>query len=247
MRCGRRRGLPGPALALAGDLRADPGTDADDPLVRLALGAPTANEFLDVDASVVGLLEDAARQELDPGQRARVLARLAGQLLGDSSATARRRALIDEATMLAEQAGDDRVTAEVIDARLHAMWGADSLEERRALAGTVVACARRAGDTELELRGLFWRFVALMESARVNDAESALADYARAVSVAGNPADELVVVARHAMLAVLRGRLDEADAAHQHGRGDGNQPRIGRYRQPGRHAAGKRRENQGMD
>jgi len=68
----------------------------------------------------------------------------------------------------------------VIDARLHAMWGADSLEERRALAATVVTCARRAGDTELERRGLFWRFVALMEAARVSDAESALADYGRA-------------------------------------------------------------------
>ncbi len=98
----------------------------------------------------------------------------------------------------------------MIDARLHALWGADGLEERQALAGRVVACARRAGDTELELRGLFWRFVALMEQARVSDAESALADYDRAVSLAGSPADELVVVARHAMLAVLRGRFNEA-------------------------------------
>ncbi len=95
------RGLPGPALTLASSLRAGSATDDDDPLVQLALGASAANEFLDVDASVVGLLEDATRQDLTPGQRARVLARLAGQLLGDTSTTARRGALIDEATVLA--------------------------------------------------------------------------------------------------------------------------------------------------
>ena len=70
--------------------------------------------------------------------------------------------------------------------------------------------ARAAGDDQRERQGQFWRFVALMELGRVTEAESALAAYAREAAAAGDAEAAVTVTARHAMLAALRGRLDEA-------------------------------------
>jgi hypothetical protein len=99
-------GLPGVARSLAADLAAS--TDQAGPLVRLALTAPSQAEFLDVDTGLVRLLELALRQAPDDAMRARLLARLARELLGDSSAGPRRRALSDEALKLARDSGDPR-------------------------------------------------------------------------------------------------------------------------------------------
>ena len=88
-------GLPGVAASLAAELAA--GHDDADPLVHLALTAPSGAEFLDVDAGLVRLLEMAVPRAPDEASRARLLARLAHEMLGDSSAGPRRRALADEA------------------------------------------------------------------------------------------------------------------------------------------------------
>jgi hypothetical protein len=57
---------------------------------------------------------------------------------------------------------------------------------------------------------MFWRFVALMELARVAEAESALAAFHRAAAAAGDGQAVVMATARHAMLATLRGRFGEA-------------------------------------
>ena len=88
------RGRPGVARELARELAAI-GTNQD-PVVYLALRVAPAAAFLDVDANLVRLLELAAERATDDATRARVLARLAGELLGDATAAARRRALADE-------------------------------------------------------------------------------------------------------------------------------------------------------
>ena len=113
-------GLPGAARSLAADLAVS--TDEAAPLVRLALMAPSRAEFLDVDVGLIRLLELALPQAPDASMRARLLARLARELLADSSAGPRRRALTDEAVRLARLAQDPQVLAEVLDARLHALW-----------------------------------------------------------------------------------------------------------------------------
>ena len=102
-------GLPGVARSLAADLAAS--TDEAGPLVRLALTAPSQAEFLDVDTGLVRLLELAVPQAPDDATRARLLARLAHELLGDSSAAPRRRALTDEALKLARDSGKPQVLA----------------------------------------------------------------------------------------------------------------------------------------
>src|SRR6266571_2609478 len=113
------RGLPGIARSMAAELAA--AEDNLDPLVRLALTAPSQAEFLDVDAGLVRLLDMAIPRAPDNGTRARLLARLAHEMLGDSSAGPRRRALADEALKLARDAGEPQVLAEVLDAAARAM------------------------------------------------------------------------------------------------------------------------------
>jgi tetratricopeptide (TPR) repeat protein len=202
------RGLPGVARALARELAGLGGND--DPVVHLALRAASTVVFLDVDASLVRLLEEAAERADGDGTRARVLARLAGELLGDTSAANRRRELIDEALTLARRAGDPGTLAEVLDARLHALWDPAGAEDRLAAGSEIIDLARAAGDDRRERHGQFWRFVAHMELGRVAEAESALAAFEREAATAGDAEAAVIVTARHAMLAVLRGRFERA-------------------------------------
>jgi tetratricopeptide (TPR) repeat protein len=202
------QGLPGVARQLAGDLGGL--GDRSDPVVHLALTAPSTASFLDVDVNLVRLLEAAAARARDDAIRSRVLARLAYELLGDASAAASRRALSDEALVLARRAGDPGPLAEALDARLHALWDPAGAQDRLDAGSEIVELARAAGDGERARHGLFWRFVALMELGRVAEAESALAAFAREVRAADDAEAAVMVTARHAMLAVLRGRFDQA-------------------------------------
>lgn len=198
------RGMPGMAKELAAELGHD-----RDPIVHLALNALSTTDFLRVDVSLVRLLELAVSRAKQDGTRARVLARLAHELLGDASAGPRRRELADEALRLARADGDKRTLAEVLDARLHALWAPDGVRERLDVGQEIVELARSAGDDTLERKGLFWRFVALMELARVSEAESVLATYERASIAAGDGQAVAMATARHGMFAMLRGRYDE--------------------------------------
>ena len=202
------RGLPGVARSLAAELAAS-GDDLD-PLVHLALTAPSQAEFLDVNTGLIRLLEMAIPRAPEDSTRARLLARLAHELLGDSSAGPRRRALAGEALKLARDGGEPGVLAEVLDARLHALWDPAGAEDRLAAASEILDLARAAGDDARERHGMFWRFVALMELGRVGEAESALAAFERAAVASGDSQAVVMATARHAMLATFRGRFDEA-------------------------------------
>ena len=202
------RGLPGPARSLAAGLAGLP--DGQDALVHLALHAPSQAWFLGVDVNLIRLVETAAGRAADDRTRARLLARLARELLGDASAGRRRRQLCDEALALARRAGDQRVLAEVLDARLHALWDPASAEDRLAAGSQIMELARAAGDPVGERRGLFWRFTALMELGQVAEAESALALFEQQAEAAGDAEAAVMAKARHGMLAALRGRYDEA-------------------------------------
>lgn len=201
-------GLPGPALSLAERLKGLPG-DAD-PAVHLALVAPSRAQFLELDLGLVRLLEAAAERPVAPAVRARVLARLARELLADTTALARRRDLADTALGLARASGDPGTVAEVLDSRLHALWDPAATTERLATAGEIVAQARRAGDAATECRGLFWRFMAYTETGDLTAAEGALAVYVGAAEQAGHTDAHVVALARRAMLATVRGRFEEA-------------------------------------
>ncbi len=201
-------GWPGPALELAA---AVPGGADEDAVVDFALTSPSRGEFLRLDTALVRLLEEAASREQPPARRARVLVRLAAELLADPSAPARRRELVDEAVRLARGTGDPRTLAEVLDGRLHALWDPAAAGERLSTASQIVELARRAGDAALERRGLFWRFTALAELSDLDAAEAALVSYARAGERDGDPEAAVVALSRQAVLALVRGRLALAE------------------------------------
>jgi tetratricopeptide (TPR) repeat protein len=200
-------GLPGVARSLATEI-SGLGENVD-PVVHLALHSVSRAEFLDVDVQLVRLLEVALERTSEDATRARLLARLSRELLGDAPAGARRRSLADEALALARRSGDRQALVEVLDARLHALWDPVGAEDRLAAADEILGLARTTGDAQRERQATFWRFIALMELARVDEAESALAAYARSAAAAGDALAMFMVTARQAMLAILRGRFDE--------------------------------------
>ena len=202
------RGLPGPARSLAESLSRL--AEDDDPLIHLALQAHSRSAFLDVDLQITRLLEAALARTSDDAIRARLLARLARELLGDSAASSLRRSLADEAVELARRRQDRILLAEVLDARLHAIWDPAGAEDRLVAGSEIMDLARAVGDDEQGRRGLFWRFVALVELGRIGEAESALAAFERETTAAGDVEGAVVVTARYAMLAILRGRFAEA-------------------------------------
>jgi tetratricopeptide (TPR) repeat protein len=217
-------GLPGRARALAATLADLPGEA--DPVVELALRTDSAERFLGVDTGLVLLLESALRRTDDAGPRARLLARLAYALLGDAQAADRRRGLIEEALSAARRSADPAVLAEVLDARLHALWDAAGAHDRLTTADEIAELARGSAQPERERRALFWRFVALMELARVPEAESALAAFERQARLAGDAAAEVMAASRHAMLATLHGRFDDAQRLIDHVAEQGTRIRL---------------------
>ena len=170
-------GLPGPARDLAGRIRGIPA--GREVIAHLAINAVSRTWFLGVDSGLIRLLETAIGATRDDAMKARLLARLARELLGDPSAAQRRRRLADEALRLARQVGDRATLAEVLDARLGALWDPSSALDRLETGAEIIELAGSAGDSARELRGLFWRFVALMELGRVVEAEGVLAEYER--------------------------------------------------------------------
>jgi hypothetical protein len=202
--------MPGIGRTLARQLAGlPPGRDA---LIHLALHAAQRTEFLEVDEGLVRLLEIGLVRADDDGIRARLLARLSRELLGDPLAAVRRRTVADEALALARRAGDGSTLAEVLSARLYALWDPAGAEDRLAAASELIELGRAADDEPRERDGLFWRFVALMELARVDEAEMTLAAFERAAAAAGDAEASVMASSRHAMLAILRGRLDAAQA-----------------------------------
>jgi hypothetical protein len=198
-------GWPGPARRLAASL-----TGRDDPMVQLALGAPSRSWFLGVDVELIRLIEIAVEKATDLPTRARLLARLARELLGDASAVERRRRLAAEAVRLARESGDPAVQAETLDAQLGAVWDPTGAAERLETGAEIIRLARDAGELILERHGLFWRFVALMELGQVADAESVLTHFEGQATLAGDSEGLLMAKSRRGMLAAIRGRFDEA-------------------------------------
>ncbi|GAA1617920.1 hypothetical protein [Actinoplanes couchii] len=201
-------GRRGPALRLAGEFV--PG--AGDPVAELALSVPSRSGFLIPDVALVRLLETAAERSLPVAVRARVLIRLARELLGDPAAVERRRTLVDEAVALARADGDGRALARALDGRLHALWDPAGATDRLDTAAEIIGLACRAGDPETELSGMLWRFTALTELGDLEAAETALVTYGRAGELLGDVPAKVIVLSRQAVFEAARGRLAAADS-----------------------------------
>lgn len=175
----------------------------------VAVRIPKSTPFLVADRALQREL-DAALAEVDPadlGRRARLLARHA--VIAETVETRERDG--DLAVGSAERLGDDVLLAEVLSARLFVTWTPEHAADRLAMAPRIIELGRSTGDLRRELDGRMWRFIALLEHGRLDEAEAELDRYAARADPTGQPEFRFVVRSRRAMLAAVRGRFEEAE------------------------------------
>lgn len=181
-------------------------------LARAALGRSGPGvTVLGHDAETVALLEEALA--IVPRGAADLRARLLGRLTIElyHASAARREQLSDEAVALARAAGDPGALADALSARHVALWSPPHLTERRSLADEMVAVAEAADDRERALQGRNWRMLDLLESGRIDAAEHELEEHGRLPDELRLPGYQWWTSMWQAMLAVMRGRFEEAE------------------------------------
>ena len=180
-------------------------------LARAALGAAGLGV-------TVGPVREGVRERLEEALaavaassplRPRLLARLAIEVYRVQPSSLRER-LSAEALTAGRRTGG-RALLEALGARHVALWSPDHIGERLAIADELVAAAHSAGDREAEMQGVNWRVVDLLELGEIADARAAIDEYERLAGELRLPAYAWYVPLWRAMLAMLGGRLDEAE------------------------------------
>jgi DNA-binding SARP family transcriptional activator len=182
-------------------------------LARAALGlAGPAVTILTVDRERVALLQEALATlpESEHGLRSRVQSRLAIELAYDRDADRRER-LSSDAVRAARESGHSSSIAAALGARHVVLWGPDHTVERLALADEMLAEARRAGDTILELQARTWRIVDLDELGDGPSLEAELDAYADTAARARLLSYAWYVPAWRCARSYIAGRTAQAD------------------------------------
>jgi tetratricopeptide (TPR) repeat protein len=185
-------------------------------LVRAALGygGRLIWEVSRDDDYLVPLLERAlaALGEADSTQRVRLLARLAGGPLRDATAAPeKRRSVAEEALEMARRIGDPSTLAYALSGYTGANHSPDYVPKQAAIATELIQVANEAGDLERAAEGHEHRVLALIE---LGEMEQARADFAAMAKLAGElrqPTYEWLVAVYRALMALLEGRLAEAE------------------------------------
>jgi DNA-binding SARP family transcriptional activator len=179
-------------------------------LARAALGA--AGLTVNVGAvrdDVRSLLEEAlAGAPATSPLRPRLLGRLAIEVYYARPATLRER-LSSEALEAGRRMGG-RALLEALGARHVALWSPAHTEERLRIADELIAAARKAGDREAELQGVNWRVTDLVELGDHSAARAAIAEHERLAGELRLLGYSWYVPMWRGMLALLAGRLEEA-------------------------------------
>src|SRR6266545_4850092 len=185
----------------------EPGLAAD--LARHHVGAATWSSHQEA----IELLEEAlaARAEAPDGETARLLAGLARELTHGPGDRERALPTSERAVAMARGLGDPLTLAVCLFAHHDAMWAPGSARRRLDVLDEMAEAAAAAHDPVLGWEALFARFVALLE---LGD-PSAYHVFLRVVEAAdrlGQPHYQWIVQSRRAVLAMLAGRLDEAES-----------------------------------
>ena len=223
----------GEALARSGDgpsaehrfvEAADQARALGDPelLARAALGAAGLTVNVGPARVAVRALLEEALAGLDPASplRPRLLARLAIEVYYVPPASLRER-LSAEALAAGRSLGGPALL-EALGARHVALWSPAHTEERLAIADELIAAARSLGAREAELQGVNWRVADLVELGDLDAARHSIAEHERLASELRLLGYAWYVPMWRAMLALMAGRLDEAQRLSQEGE------RIGR-------------------
>ena len=144
--------------------------------------------------------------------RARVLARLAGGPLRDSTfAPGRRRALSTEALEIARHLDDPPTLAHALAGYISANHSPELTRDQVELATELVDVATAAGDLERTVEAHEHRAEALLELGDMQGAKADLEEMARVAAGLHQPSQDWFVAEIRAQHALLEGRLVEAE------------------------------------
>jgi hypothetical protein len=171
-----------------------------------------------VDEPVVRTLEEALAQlgDADTALRARLLARLAMELYFSADRDRVTR-LSQTAVALARTTHDARVLASALLARSYAVWGPESVDERRAIAEEILGVGEQLGDREVVLLGHRVRLIALLDRGELPAADREIDAWAQGVAELREPLHLAMLARWRAMRAMLDGRFDDAEREALHG------------------------------
>lgn len=187
------------------------GSPAELARAALGFGGPYVIGLL-VDEPLVELLEEALEQlpESDSPLRARVLARLA-EALYFSTRREEGMALSEQAVAIAGRLDDPSALQAALNARRHALWGPDYLEERLEVDERLLAVSRQLDDRELMLTAHHWRSIDLFENADPEGAAAAEAEQNRLAAELQQPFYGRFPLIWAVLHAQLEGRFDELE------------------------------------
>lgn len=180
-------------------------------LAQAALGfAGLGIAIIDLDAQAIARLEEALERVEDGALRSRVQARLAVELYYAPDRT-RSEELSADAVATARASGDASALAAALGARHVALWRPDRLDERRAVAGEMIAAAREVGDRHAELQALNWHVTDLFESGDMPTWREEVARHGRLADELRLGAFQWYTPLWAAVEAMLAGRYDDAE------------------------------------
>jgi hypothetical protein len=145
-----------------------------------------------------------------PARCAQLMSLQAMELLFDPDHE-HRRALAGEALSLARRAGDPRTLAHVLRGCLPAIWSCDTLELRQGLVTEFVEAAARARDPALQGWAAVEEVNVTVESAELGKAKLAAGRLRAIAEELGEPTLRWFATFYDACLAILHGRLAEAE------------------------------------
>src|SRR5581483_8724834 len=166
-----------------------------------------------VENTLIRLLEEARSVlgDTDSDLHARVLARLAAELAGSSTAREHRARLSQQAVAMARRLGN----AETLGAALRAWhwtnWQPNNVTERLAATSEMIALAEHRRDDVAALIGYTWRVVALLETGDHERARRDLGVVVRLTEDVRQPLYSWWTSSLRAMFALLEGRFVEAE------------------------------------
>jgi tetratricopeptide (TPR) repeat protein len=160
----------------------------------------------------IALLEEAL--DVLPGDdsvlRSRVLAALSLELYFTPESK-RAVGTSADAIAMARRLGDDEALAFALACGHTAIFDPGQLQERLALSTELIAVGERAGTPELALVGHVHRAGDLLELQRVDEARAEAGAAAAVVEELGQPMQRYFVIWLQSTLALLEGRIDDAD------------------------------------
>jgi DNA-binding SARP family transcriptional activator len=166
------------------------------------------------DEHLVSLLEEAlaALGDEDSTLRVRLLARLAGGPLRDSTADAeRRRSLGAQALEMARRIGEPSTLAYALLGYISSRHSPDFTPEQVELARELIQAAREAGELERAVEGYETHLESSIELGDVSEAYADLEAMANLAEELRQPAQSWLVAVHRTLFALLEGRFEEAE------------------------------------